>query len=82
MTRFKTLTRVFDILLESFLSPAKNAKILKYDSDESLTQTNTSINLFFIYIFVSRTLKHFKLNFFQTSFERYLYWTKPILILI
>jgi hypothetical protein len=45
MTRVKTLTRVLDILLESSLSPAKNAKRLESDSDESLTRPNTNSKL-------------------------------------
>jgi hypothetical protein len=43
MTRVKTLTRVINFLFESSLSPAKNAKRLESDSDESLTRPNTSV---------------------------------------
>jgi hypothetical protein len=42
MTRVKSLTRVIDFLFESSLSPAKNAKRLESDSDESLTRPNTN----------------------------------------
>jgi transcriptional adapter 1 len=42
MTRVKSLTRVIDFLFESSLSPAKNAKRLESDSDESLTRPNTT----------------------------------------
>jgi hypothetical protein len=38
----KTLTRVIDFLFESSLSPAKIAKRLESDSDESLTRPNTT----------------------------------------
>jgi hypothetical protein len=43
MTRVKSLTRVLDILLESSLSPIKNAQRLESDSDESLTRPNTTV---------------------------------------
>jgi hypothetical protein len=42
MTCEKTLTRVIDFLFESSLSPAKNAKRIESDSDESLTRPNTT----------------------------------------
>jgi hypothetical protein len=42
MTCVKSLTRVLDFLFESSLSPAKKAKRLESDSDESLTRPNTS----------------------------------------
>jgi hypothetical protein len=41
MTPVTSLTRVLDFLFESSLSPAKNAKRLESDSDESLTRPNT-----------------------------------------
>jgi hypothetical protein len=55
MTRVKTLTRVIDFLFEFSLSPAKNAKRLESDLDESLTRPNTRAYVRLIFVVTAET---------------------------